>query len=306
MRRNKSIVLDTSEYGRLRLKNGWDPEGGEKAPATGRKRENARAHELLVMKSDEEYEQEAEETRLLRERKKHQKTVEAARMILAEASQQGRPSQAPAVSEPAEEERPVPVPKPAFVQKPGSLHGLEAMSDEDYRRKRRRKLQMVILALILILAAADARLAFGPPLLLADISGYEKVEIEVDGLTEEPVMITAKDLSKMKLTKVKVDVHQGELAEGEVPELGIALGPTLDEFLKRYGKTTDDFRSMKVYNENDKSTAYVRTMKEEKVVLSIANGRKPLGEKEAPLRIAVDGEDPGSWSGWIRRIVFTE
>ncbi|MBQ9060854.1 MAG: hypothetical protein IJ128_06910 [Firmicutes bacterium] len=303
MRRNRSIVVDTSEYGRLRLKNGWDPDAGEKAPATGRKRSDARAHELLVMKTDEEYEQEAERTRQIREENQRRKKVDAARLILTEA---GDPDGHLLAGQPAAEKEPAFAERPAFADNTGDLHGLKAMSEEEYRRKGRRRLQIILLGIILLLAAVDARLAFGPPLLLADISGYENVEIEVDGLAEEPVMITAKDLSKMRLTKVKVDVHQGELAEGEVPELGIALGPTLDEFLKQYGKTTDDFRSMKVYNENDKSTAYVRTMKEETVVLSIANGRTPLGEKEAPLRIAVDGEDPGQWSGWIRRIVFTE
>ena len=283
------------------IKNGWDLPEGETPPISGRKRESIRAYELLELRTEEDYIERAEITRKVREENKRIK--EENRRIIEEKRKKG---EVPKVNlpEPLSYEE---ILDPTRKKDKGLVRddGIERISSGEWRKRRNKRIAIVLMAVVILLGAADALLAFGPPILTADISGYESVEIEVEGLAEEPITITAKELAGMPLTKVRVKTHQGELAEGEKPELGRAIGPTLNEFLKQYGKTINDFRSMKVYDERDASTAFVRTMKEKTIVLSVANGRKPLGEKEAPLRIAVDGEDPGTWSGWIRRIVFT-
>ena len=287
------------------IKSGWDLPDGEKPPISGRKRESIRAYELLELRTEEDYIERAEITRKVREKNKRIK--EENRRIIEEKRRNG---EVPRVNLPralSYEEILDPARKNERAKaRPGVRgDGIRRISTAEWKKTRNRRIAVVLLAVIVLLGATDAWLAFGPPILTANISGYETVEIEVEGLAEEPITITAKDLAGMPLTKVSVETHQGELAEGEKPELGRAIGPTLDEFLKQYGKTTEDFRSMKAYDERGNSTAFVRTMKEKTIVLSVANGRQPLGEKEAPLRIAVDGEDPGEWSGWIRRIVFT-
>ena len=45
-------------------------------------------------------------------------------------------------------------------------------------------------------------------------------------------------------------------------------------------------------------------MKEQEIILSIANGSKPLLEKQAPLRIAVDDQEADAWTGWVRKLEF--
>ena len=287
------------------IKSGWDLPEGETPPISGRKRESIRAYELLELRTEEDYIEQAEITRKVRE--ENRRIKEENRRIIEEKRKQG---QVPEVT------LPEPVSYEEILQQDtvaGSAirssgertDGIRTVSNQEWKRRRRKRICIILLVLIVLLGAADLMLAFGPPILTADISRYEDVEIEVEGVSDEVFTITPGDLAKLPLTRVSVPVHQGELAEGEAPELGKAIGPTLEEFLKQYGKTPEDFRSMKVYNERETSTAFVKTMKEETIVLSVANGRKPLGEKEAPLRIAIDGKDPGEWSGWIRKIVFT-
>lgn len=181
---------------------------------------------------------------------------------------------------------------------------LDVMTKEELKA-RKGKRRMIAAGLILSFAIViTGRLLFGPAILTADISSYEEVKIEVTGLEDKPIYITAGELADMRKKSIKVDVHQGEVPEGQLPEEGKAIGPTLETFLGKYGKKTEDFRAMRVYQENGSSKAYVRTMKEKEIILSVANGGDPLGEKQAPLRIAVRDEDAGEWFGWVRKIEF--
>ena len=278
--------MDSKEkerYARMQLKNGWDLPPGEKPPLTGRRQEMVRAYELLVLRSDEEL---AGRIPSDPEPVSRQSAVDA-----AEAAVDRKKT---AVSEGTQ---------PESAETPEKI---SMISSEDYRRRRRKKILTAVAAAAVLIAAAVLRFAFGPAILLADISTYKDVEVEIEGLKDEPFTVTIGEIAKMKKKKIHVDVHEQELAEGEEPERGDAVGPTLETFLRKYGKTVDDFRSMRVYAGNDNSKAYVRTMKEKTVILSVANGRRPLGEKQAPLRIAVEGEDVSEWSGWIRKIVFTQ
>ncbi|MBQ6582973.1 MAG: hypothetical protein IJH77_03990, partial [Mogibacterium sp.] len=250
-----------SRFERMELKNGIDVPEGTPRPVTGRKRELIRSYELLVLKTDEAYEAEAAE----QAKRRRAEPAAPAPLSAVPAAQSGAGELAEAAIYPEES-------------------GLQVLSEAAWRRKRRRKRLAILGALIAILVAVAARLLYGDPILVADISQYEDVTIEVEGLTEEPFTITAAELRKLPKTAIHVETHQGELAEGEVPEYGRALGPSLDTFLEYYtdGITTEDLRSMKVYTEKGSSTAYVKTMTEELNVLSIANGNRPLAEKLAP------------------------
>ncbi|MCR5665352.1 MAG: hypothetical protein K6G01_00850 [Eubacterium sp.] len=172
------------------------------------------------------------------------------------------------------------------------------LADDGSRERKKRIVTVVIVAAVIVVIAC--RFLFGPPILLADISGYEDVEITVEGLTEEAFMITPKELSKMKLDKTTVDIHSEE-ADTES-----AIGPTLDTFLAEYGRSVDEFRSMKVYTAKDVSNAYVKTLEEETLILSIANGNEALEEKVAPLQIAIMDGTADDWTDSVVKVVFTE
>ena len=260
-------------YARMQLKNGWDLPPGVRPPQTGRKRRLIRAYELIVLKTDEEYERDFK-----------------------------KPVNPPFK---ADEKKPVNA-APAQTVPEENTPKLETLSEEELIKIRRVHRIVAAAAVLFVVLAAGARILFGPAILLADISKFKDVEIEIEGMEDETVEVTIGELAKMKKTSLHKDVHNGELTEDEEPLSGDAIGPTLETLLKHYGKSVDDFRTMRVYGANDRSKAYVRTMKEEEIILSVADGRKVLGEKEAPLRIATDAEEPSEWFGGVSRIVFTK
>lgn len=280
--------MEKEAYRRLNLKNGWDLPKGEKPPLTGRKQELIRAYELLVQKSDEDYMRDAEAKKEKMHRREAGGPVRGAGTQSTETKKIFEGTSADGIKTAGE--------------MPAELYEL---TEADWRKRHKIRLltgTVIVLAAVIVIGG---RVLFGPPVLTANISAYEDVPITIEGITEEPFDITPKELSKMRKDSIRVEVHEEELGPDDVAELGRAIGPTVETFLKAYGVSLEDVRSMKVYAENDRSTAYVHTLEDSKIILSVANGRKPLGEKEAPLRIAVADSDAGEWSGWIRRIVFT-
>ncbi len=295
--------MEKEIYKRLNLKNGWDLPKGEKPPLTGRKQQLIRAYELLILKSDEEYIQEAEaaKRRNVTTGKPHIQQglkPEAAEQPTDVATVTPATEQTESGWENLRDELPI------SKDEKDILAAARAADDTDWKKVRQKKRLISLAACAAVVVIAVCRLLFGPAILTADIASYKDVPIEIVGLTDKPFVITPGELAKMKKTRLQVEVHEEEVAEGEKPELGIAVGPTLDTFLKKYDMTTDDIRSMKVYDEKDESTAYVRTLEEDEIILSVANGKEALGEKEAPLRIAASGQEAAEWSGWIRRIEF--
>ena len=304
--------MDKDAYKRLNLKNGWDLPQDEKPPLTGRKKEMARAYELLVKKTDEEYFDEAEEAKAKRDIAETEKKI--ANLRKAIGMEKANPGSItgirPGVS--TEGSGQVARKNASLKESPSDDAEKQAWESElrdetEDRWKRRKRIRLIVTAAIAaaIILGVGGRLLLGPPILFANIKNYEDVGIEVEGLGEEPFTITSGELADMKLDTIRVPVHEKELLPDEEPELGKAIGPTLETFLGEYGYGIDDIRIMKVYNGKDQSTAYVRTMQDNKSILSVAHGHKALGEKEAPLRIAVEGTDAEEWSGWVRKIVFT-
>lgn len=289
---------DKYKYDRMHLKNGPDLQKGEKKPPSVRKQKTARAYELLVLKSDEDYIKGAEN------RKR-----ETAPLKTADIRPVIEPSEDPK-DKLLEEDLAVDRKENNMLEtreRSDYTHKiLDSLTEKEWQNKRRRKKILIICSIIALVLVFAGRFVFGPPILLADISSYENTPIQVEGIKKKAFDITPAQLSEMSKESVKVEVVQGELTDDEEPELGRAIGPTLETFLKKYGRTTDDFRSLRVYSDSGSSKAYVQTMKEKKLVLSIANGRTMLKEKEMPLRIAVDGERADEWFGNVRKLVLVK
>ena len=277
--------MNKRDYERLPLKNGWDLPAGEKPPMTGRKRWLARAYELLVLKDDAAYGGE----------------TAAGKEELSEKKQPEKKSSVQPKDCTAEDARVQGEEKPAGREDPLAQYMISPAAAAQKKKKRRRRLLVIVLAAVMLIGG---RIAFGPPILTADISGYKDVKITVVGIRKKPFTITAGTLARMKKASLQVDVPEEETPQGEEPERGKAIGPTLKTFLAHYDKTTDDYKALRVYTENGDSNAYVRSMKEQEIILSIANGSKPLLEKQAPLRIAVDDQEADAWTGWVRKLEF--
>ena len=85
-----------------------------------------------------------------------------------------------------------------------------------------------------------------------------------------------------------------------------AYGPTLETFLAQYGKTLDEFKSVKFYASDDYTVTLGRvTWEKYDVILSVAEGSKPLPEYQWPLRILIPGGDSGNWVRLVTKIEFT-
>ena len=134
----------------------------------------------------------------------------------------------------------------------------------------------------------------------ADISSYEDRQILIKGLAEEDFYITVGELAQMEC--VSMTVQGNTKKAGKVN----AYGPTLATFLAAYGKSVDDFYSIKFCAEDDYDvTLGFRTFTQYDVILSIANGSKALYEEQQPLRIVIPDVDSGKWVRMVTEIIFT-
>lgn len=166
--------------------------------------------------------------------------------------------------------------------------------------KSKKSLKKAIIGIVIIAAIMVIfRVSFGSAILWANISEYENKKVLVTGLTKEDFYITPKELSKMKMVSVT--------AKGSSAKAGTVkgIGPTMETFLKKYGKTVDDFKQVKFYASDDYTTVLVKTLHEKEVILSIAKGREPLDEYQRPLRIVIPDEDSGKWIRLVTKMEFT-
>lgn len=251
--------MNKNDYLNLQLKSGWDLGCGKKRPLTGWRRYRQRAYELLVGLWSE-----------------IGLNILGRRRRIAADTAEGR----------ARRSR-----MPHFV--------MIAKDPENYtgvmRRRRRRLLTATVC--MLFFAAGICRFAFGPAILLADISVYDQVKIQVTGLKEKNIFITPHDLAQMKKEKVTIKSRR------VIGEDTVVIGPTLDTFFDYYGLDKADYISMKCYTATGNSNAYVRTMAEETVILAIADGDRPLSKAQMPLRIIVPDGD-AYWTNSVTEIEF--
>lgn len=134
----------------------------------------------------------------------------------------------------------------------------------------------------------------------ADISEYENEKIQIVGLLEEDFYITPGELAELECIET---VAHGKTAKAGTVE---AYGPTLETFLAQYGKSLDEFYSVKFYAKDDYTvTLGKQTFEKCDVILSIARGSEPLYEGQQPLRIVIPEADSGKWTYMITEIQFT-
>ncbi len=171
-----------------------------------------------------------------------------------------------------------------------------------YRRTGKRARNRIIIAAIAVcVVLTGVRLIYGPAILTANITAYENEKIEIIGLTDQDFYVTPGQLSKLKMTRV--------IATGKSEKAGTVtgIGPTLDTFLEEYGDgaVRSDFKEVKFYAQDKYSTSLVKTLQEDTIVLSVANGSTALEEYQQPLRIVIPEEDSSSWIRMVTAIEFT-
>lgn len=97
----------------------------------------------------------------------------------------------------------------------------------------------------------------------------------------------------------------GELADLELEWVSTAnkvgtsvtgIGPSLETFLEAYGNgiTQENLKQIRFVGSDDYATTFVKTAREEHIVLCIASGWDPLDEYQWPLRIIVPGDSSKS------------
>lgn len=133
----------------------------------------------------------------------------------------------------------------------------------------------------------------------ADISAYADTQILITGLFEEDFYITPAEL--MELECVSTTATGNTAKAGTVK----AYGPTLETFLAQYGKELGEFRSVRFQASDGYSiTIGKASWKKYDVILSVANGSKPLEEYQQPLRLVIPGGDSGNWIRLVTQIDF--
>jgi len=165
--------------------------------------------------------------------------------------------------------------------------------------KSKNGLQKSIKIICLLIIGAILWWGFGPVRLKADISQYGEQKIKITGVLENEFYITPNELAQMKLTYVTATGRSAKA--GHVK----AVGPTMQTFLKQYGRKVSDFKQVKVYASDDYSTVLVDSLREKEIVLAIAAGSEPLEEYQWPLRLVIPKDDPSRWIRLIEEMEFT-
>jgi len=154
---------------------------------------------------------------------------------------------------------------------------------------------------LLIICLAVAIAAGCSPSIKADLSAYEDEEIRIAGLRSEEFMVTPGELAKLEC--------ESQTATGKTQKAGTVrgIGPTLDTFAKQYGKRQTDFKKV-VFRAKDGYTITLGTQDLTKydIILSLANGEKPLSGQEAPLRLVIPGAESSKWIRMVNEIKFMD
>ncbi len=134
----------------------------------------------------------------------------------------------------------------------------------------------------------------------ADISAYGDELIQVEGLTDEIFDVTPNELAEMECVS--------DVAVGQTEKAGTvrAYGPTLETFVENYGRTLDEFYSIEFLAYDGYTSKLGKaTWENYEVILSIAEGNRPLEDWRQPMRVVIPGEDSGRWIYGVGVITFT-
>ena len=132
-----------------------------------------------------------------------------------------------------------------------------------------------------------------------DISGYSDAEIVFEGISDEPVYITVKQLKSMDCHTVKTKSTSDKI--GTVKATGVWLSDILSE----YELEQADFRCITVYGTDEYSAPlYNDFLKENRIMLAFGIDGQPLDEESAPVRIIIPESDSAYWTRMVNRIKF--
>ena len=132
-----------------------------------------------------------------------------------------------------------------------------------------------------------------------DISGYSDAEIVFEGINDEPVYITVKQLKSMDCHTVKTKSTSDKI--GTVKATGVWLSDILSE----YELEQADFRCITVYGTDEYSAPlYKDFLKENRIMLAFGIDGQPLDEDSAPVRIIIPESDSAYWTRMVNRIKF--
>lgn len=132
-----------------------------------------------------------------------------------------------------------------------------------------------------------------------DISGYSDAEIVFEGISDEPVYITVKQLKSMDCHTVKTKSTSDKI--GVVKATGVWLSDILSE----YELEQADFSCITVYGTDEYSAPlYSDFLKENRIMLAFGIDGQPLDEDSAPVRIIIPESDSAYWTRMVNRIKF--
>jgi DMSO/TMAO reductase YedYZ molybdopterin-dependent catalytic subunit len=133
----------------------------------------------------------------------------------------------------------------------------------------------------------------------ADLSTYGDQPILISGLSAEDFTVTPNELAQLDC--------ESQSATGKTQKAGTVhgVGPTLDTFLAQYNKKQTDFQKI-IFRAKDGYTITLgpQDFKKHTIILSLANGKEPLSEQEAPLRLLIPGAESGKWVRMVTEIKF--
>lgn len=132
-----------------------------------------------------------------------------------------------------------------------------------------------------------------------DISGYSDAEIVFEGISDEPVYISVKQLKSMDCHTVKTKSTSDKI--GNVKATGVWLSDILSE----YELEQADFSCITVYGTDEYSAPlYNDFLKENRIMLAFGIDGQPLDEDSAPVRIIIPESDSAYWTRMVNRIKF--
>lgn len=132
-----------------------------------------------------------------------------------------------------------------------------------------------------------------------DISGYSDTEIELRGITDEPVTVTPADLKAIKCRTLRTESTSDKI--GKVK----ATGPELDTVLAEYGCSKADFSKIIFYGSDEYDVKllndYITT---HDIYLAIGINGEPLDGESLPCRIIIPESDSAYWVRMVTAIEF--
>lgn len=163
--------------------------------------------------------------------------------------------------------------------------------------KTKRMIRAAVLILCLIASALLAACGTDD----IDISAYENEQIELKGIGEETVSVSAAELKAMKCRTLKTESTSDKI--GKVR----ATGPELDTVLEAYGAGKEDFSKIIIKGSDEYDVKLLNDyITSHDIYLAFGIDGEPLDEESMPCRIIIPDSDSAYWVRMVRSIEFVK